>query len=478
LAKRAKTCYDDRTMAVETRRTWRTVAAVWAARLTAWVMRRLGQGGSSLPGLIARRIDGRVLERLAARFRDGVLLVTGTNGKTTTTALAADALEAGGWTLVRNQSGANLLAGLTAALVNGVDLALRPRGTLALLETDEATLPRAATAVHPRLVAVTNFFRDQLDRYGELSHTVNLVRVGIQALPDTGIAVLNADDPHVAWLAADAPLTWFYGVEVDVPQDGIGDAGDARFCPRCGQELSYRRRTYAHLGEYRCPGCGFERPTPAVTVVAVDGSLDGRRLLIAYPEGTFSVPLHLPGTYNVYNAVAAATVALALGVSPAAIAAGMGESRAAFGRMEALDWRGREIRLALVKNPTGFNQVLAAVADDPRPKDILVVINDRYADGRDVSWLWDVAFEDLAPRVSAERWWVAGQRAWDMAVRLKYAGVAPERVTRVDEHPGAALDQVVGASDRPLYVLPTYTAMLEVRRRLWQAGVVAHFREG
>jgi UDP-N-acetylmuramyl tripeptide synthase len=452
--------------------------AVMLSRLVGWLSRLAGHGGSSLPGLIARRLDPDVLTRLGARLSGGVALITGTNGKTTTAALAAAALEEGGVRVVRNPSGANLILGLTTALAGDVDCLLRPKSGLALLETDEATMPRAGEELAPRLVAVTNFFRDQLDRYGELSTTVDLVSRGLERLRPGGRAVLNADDPQAAALAAKAPDVWFYGLDYGHEVDTDEPPGDARFCPRCRQELRYTQRYYAHLGHYRCPACGFQRPDPRVRVEAVTGSGDQRELQLATPAGPLAVPLQLPGTYNVYNAVLAVTIALALGTAPEAVAAGLARGRAAFGRMEAVVWRGREIRLALVKNPTGFNQVLRTLAEDARAKDVLVAINDRYADGRDVSWLWDVDFEGVAARIGAESWWVSGTRALDMAIRLKYAGVASDRITVGDGDPGACLEQVVEQTERPLYVLPTYTAMLELRERLTQRGVVRHFREG
>lgn len=413
----------------------------------------------------------------------GAVLLTGTNGKTTTASLAEAVLSAAGYGVVHNRSGANLILGLTAATAAGVTLSGRPRGDVLLLETDEATMPRAALELTPRLVAVTNFFRDQLDRYGELSTTVNFVARALEQLRPDGIALLNADDPHAAWLgqALPAARVQYYGIQADLVQDPGDDGGDATFCPGCGGSLIYTRRYYAHLGSYRCRECGFGRPTPDVALDRVETVADkpGERMLfIRDRSGVHPVPFNLPGTYNVYNALAAAAIGLALAVAPDRLAEGFRVSRAAFGRMEQVYWDGHELRLALVKNPTGFNQVLAALAQDPRVKDIMIAINDRYADGRDVSWLWDVDFEGLLPLVNARAWWVSGLRAKDMAVRLKYAGVPRDLVKVHAGHPGQCLTAMVAGGSNLLYILPTYTAMLEVREKLHTARVVRHFREG
>lgn len=457
--------------------------ALVAARVVKMVSRLTGKGGSSLPGLVARRIFPGVLSRAARDFPMGAVLLTGTNGKTTTASLTETVLSAAGHRVVHNRSGANLILGLTAAAIDGLTLAGRPRGDVLLLETDEATMPRAALELTPRLVAVTNFFRDQLDRYGELSTTVDFVARALSHLRPDGQALLNADDPHAAWLGRALPASRvrYYGVEADLARDPGEDSGDAIFCPGCALPLRYSRRYYAHLGSYVCPACGFHRPEPDVALERVEDVPEkpGERLLfLRNSAGVYPVPFNLPGTYNIYNALAAASIGLSLGVAPDRVAAGFRASRAAFGRMEQVYWDGHELRLALVKNPTGFNQVLAALAHDPRPKDVMIAINDRYADGRDVSWLWDVDFEGLVPLVNAGNWWVSGLRAKDMAVRLKYAGIPRDRVTVHAGNPGHCLSAVMAEGSNLLYILPTYTAMLEVRDTLQSARVVRHFREG
>lgn len=452
--------------------------ATAAARFAGWVSRLGGRGGSSLPGLVARRVAPQILAAFTRDLTHGAIVLTGTNGKTTTAAVAGAILAASGRRVIQNRSGANLILGLTAAVTAARSWGLKPLGDLVLLETDEATMPRACREISPRLVAVTNFFRDQLDRFGELSNTVDLVRRGMEYLAPGGVAVLNADDPQAAWLGRAMAAPIYYGLEIPAGEPNEDDGGDARFCPQCGSSLVYARRYYAHLGHYRCDQCGFSRPRPQVTLERVDGTSD-RWLDLRLGSMPCHVPWALPGTYNLYNALCAAAIGWASGATAETLLQGFQRGRVAFGRMEQVVWRDREIRLALVKNPTGFNQVLKAVAEDAREKTVLIAINDRHADGRDVSWLWDVDFETLAPMAHVRRWWVSGIRAQDMAVRLKYAGVNADGITVSDGDPGYALEAVVEEGPTaPIYVLPTYTAMIEVRTRLERAGVVRHFREG
>lgn len=455
----------------------RGLTAVLAARLVGWVSRMSGRGGSSLPGLVARRVDPGILVELSRNLQWGAVLLTGTNGKTTTAAMVRHMLETEERPLLSNRTGANLILGLTAAFVQAERWHVEPRASVALLETDEATMPRACREIRPRVVAVTNFFRDQLDRYGELSTTVKYVADGITAMNPHGTLVLNADDPQVAGLAAPGIPVLFYGLEGEAPPAAGEDAVDARFCPHCGTALHYSRRYYAHLGHYRCPGCGWERPRPDVAVTHWSRAEQSAAVSVRGVDAIFA--WRSPGLYNLYNQAAAIATGAALDIPVGVMQESLQHFRPAFGRMERLRADQTDMWLALVKNPVGFNQVLAAVKEDPSSSyAVLILINDRYADGQDVSWLWDVDFEYWIPRLSASHWYVGGVRARDMAVRLKYAGVHRGAVS-VNEDIEALLDQALTEiGSGTLYVLPTYTAMLEVRQLLSSRGLVRHFREG
>ncbi len=465
----------------------RDLLAVWAGRVALRASRRLGYGGSSLPGQVALRIQPAILRRLAGRLRRGAVLITGTNGKTTTAALLAAILEAAGWRLIHNRSGANLIHGLVSAFLEAPTAGRRaPHPDIALLEVDEATVPEAVRELRPVGVVVTNFSRDQLDRFGELDATVSLVARGLDALRGRGFVALNADDPLVAALGRGRPgRVIYYGVaEAPCRAAGEAETREQRHCPACGRELAYRSFYYGHLGRYECPGGDFARPASQVLAREVDLGGPAGASLTVNVEGHGEVPvvLPVPGLYNVYNGLAALTAALQLGVSLPNAAAALARARPCFGRMERIAIGGRELLLALVKNPTGFNQVLLTILGDrPSPgrprRRFLIAVNDRYADGTDVSWLWDVEFELLARRESEiEGIVVSGLRALDMAVRLKYAGFPMSRV-RCVPHLGEALDVAMasGTARGPLYVTPTYTAMLELRDILTRRGYTPPF---
>jgi UDP-N-acetylmuramyl tripeptide synthase len=445
---------------------------VLAAKTAGAASRALGRGGgTALPGIVAERVDPHIVARLSRRLGRGSAIVTGTNGKTTTARMLAGILTSAGMPVLHNRSGSNLMRGLAATLANAAGLDGRiPRAghSAGVFEVDEATLPQAAATIRPRLVTFTNLFRDQLDRYGEVDSIAALWRRALAALPSATAVVLNADDPSVAALRRDAPgRVLIFGLE-DVGAAGARDEhpADARWCAVCGAEFDYRVRFFWHVGHWRCPGCGDERPRPDVTAPAVAIDADQSYIEMATPAGALTVTLPLSGLYNVYNALAATTTALAMGTPLDAVRDGLEGFTAAFGRQESLRVRGRDVRMMLCKNPAGVNQVLRTIAghpDDP-PLHLLIVLNDGIADGRDVSWIWDVDFELLVGRTGTLV--ASGTRAADLALRLKYAGL--EGPLALEENLRGAVSRALsqtGAGER-LYVLPTYTAMLEAREHL------------
>jgi lipid II isoglutaminyl synthase (glutamine-hydrolysing) len=429
-----------------------------AARAAGAASRLTGRGGTSLPGKLLLRIEPRAIERLA-RPLDSALL-SATNGKTTTAAMAACILERGGRTLVHNRAGANMAGGVATALLRG-------RGDTGLFEVDEFWLPQVLPQVRPRALLLANLFRDQLDRYGELE---TIAERWVQALSATDVEqlVLNADDPVIADLGRDREPLYFGVEDTAMAMAQMQHAADAKHCRRCGTAYVYDAIFMGHLGHYHCPNCGARRPDPAVTAHAIElRGVHSARFELRAPAGTAVVELPLPGLYNVYNALAAAALTLAMGASLEDVVAGLQGVSPAFGRAETVKLGGRELSILLVKNPAGANEVLRTLTLEPGEHDVLAVLNDNVADGRDVSWVWDADFEVLAGRV--RRVTCSGTRAAEMAVRMKYAGVPVERIV-VREKLAAGLDAAIGDGGGPLYALPTYTAMLALREELVQRG--------
>jgi UDP-N-acetylmuramyl tripeptide synthase len=428
------------------------------ARAAGTASRLTGRGGTSLPGKLLLRMEPRAIERLS-RPLDSALL-SATNGKTTTAAMAARILERGGRTLVHNRAGANMAGGVATALLRG-------RGDTGLFEVDEFWLPQILPQVRPRALLLANLFRDQLDRYGELETIAERWGEALNATPIEQL-VLNADDPVVADLGRDRQPLYFGVDDPGMAMAQMQHAADAKHCRRCGRAYVYDAIFMGHLGHYHCPNCGARRPQPAVTARAIElRGVRSARFELATPAGTAPVELPLPGLYNVYNALAAAALTLAMGAAIDDVVAGLQEVAPAFGRAETVQLGGRDLSILLVKNPAGANEVLRTLTLEPGEHDVLAVLNDNVADGRDVSWVWDADFEVLAARV--RRVTCSGTRAAEMAVRMKYAGVPVERIVVRDEL-DAGLDAAIGDGDGPLYALPTYTAMLALREERVQRG--------
>ena len=428
---------------------------VAAARAAGALSRRTGRGGTSMPGRLLMRLEPGAIGRLAARLREGSVVISATNGKTTTAAMVAAILERTGRRLVHNRAGANMAGGVASALLDA-----RGPADLGLFEVDEFWLPQVARELQPRALLLANLFRDQLDRYGELETIADRWAEVVAA--QAGGLVLNADDPLIADLADDA---LFFGVEdASLALPGLQHASDSKHCRRCGAPYVYDAVLLGHLGHYHCPNGDSARPRPAIA--AEDVELQGvraARFTLRTPAGSARIALPLPGLYNVYNALAAAALCTALGVPLADVVAGLQGVAPAFGRAETVDLAGRPLTLLLVKNPAGANEVLRTLILEGGELDLLGVLNDRTADGRDVSWVWDADFELVAPRV--RRVVCSGTRAAELAVRLKYAGVDTARIEVVRDLP-AAVQAARATGDGPLYALPTYTAMLELRRVL------------
>jgi len=443
-----------------------------AARGAGALSRATGRGGgTTLPGKLLWKLDPGAVDALAARLSLGVAVISATNGKTTTTAMAARIL-GGKHRLAWNQSGANLLSGIASALLSA-------RGAeLGLFEVDEGALPEATARIRPRAVALSNLFRDQLDRYGELELVAERWRKAVGAVPEEAALIVNADDPVVSSLGDGRPHVLRFGL--DDPRHArpaLQHAADSKYCVRCGTPYEYAAAYVGHLGDYRCPACEHARPTLDIAARTIElRGLVASRFRLETPVGSVDVELALPGLYNVYNATAAASLALTLGASLADVRAGLEAFSAAFGRFERIPAGGKTVVVLLVKNPAGANEVLRTLETGVPPV-LVLALNDAIADGQDVSWIWDVDFEPILGHVAHVV--VSGERAAELGLRLLYGGLPDERL-EVEPSLERALDHGLALVEAgtELVVLPTYTAMLALREILSARGLVRPYWEG
>ena len=445
------------------------------AKAAGSLSRRSGRGGgTTLPGRLLVRMAPDAIDRLASRLDRGSIVVSSTNGKTTTAGMIAGILRAAGRTPVHNRAGSNMHWGVATAL-------LEQSGDEGLFELDEAWLPRVAPHLRPRLLVLGNLFRDQLDRYGELDRLADEWVELVASLEGSCEFALNADDPLIADLGRDRDLrrrpgVTYFGIE-DTSQalPELQHAFDAKHCRRCGAPYVYDRAFVGHLGHYRCPDCGADRPVPDIAATRIElHGISGSSVLVTTPEGELDLELPLPGLYNVYNALAAVTAGLRSGVPLQQVREGLESMRAVFGRVETIEMSGRPVSILLIKNPAGANEVLRTLMLESADGgiDLWIALNDRIADGRDVSWIWDADFEILADGV--RRVICAGTRAPEMALRLKYAGW-PEDTIEVVGPIEESLDEAVAAAPDRVFALPTYTALLELRTLLANRGLAADF---
>lgn len=526
----------------------RASLAVVGGRTAGALSRRLHLGGgTSIAGVVAQRLYPDIVEHLSTQLQQGSVLVTGTNGKTTTSGFIAAILSDAGLRVWRNREGSNLMRGIAGALV----IRTQPNGRLrrggqaiSIFEVDEAVMPHAAQTLPTRVAVFTNLFRDQLDRYGEVDTVLEHWKSTIRTLSPETILVLNADDPTVAALGElFSGRVIYFGIEDSnlalENQEGASERHqviDTHTCPRCGEEYTYTLRFYSHIGHYRCTQCGYSRPQTTVRATRVTNeSFDRLRISVETAGATGEIVVPLPGLYNVYNALAAIATAQALNIAWAPVVTGIEQFKPAFGRGERVQIAGRMVRMLLAKNPTGFNEVLRTLGSNGNKRHVLFVLNDNIADGKDISWIWDIDFEQAMDHFATLT--IAGTRARDLALRLKYAGLypdemviaptAPLRAERkdgrplalnkrrrsgkrgsqegVDEEPVAAAqdatrtqtisaqsrgaDRVYGiaqALDRAvertpegetLFIVPTYTGLLELHRELERRGLTPHYWE-
>jgi UDP-N-acetylmuramyl tripeptide synthase len=444
-------------------------AARAAARLSR--LARLG-GGTTVPGKILWKLDPEAVDRLAARLPQGSAVLSATNGKTTTASMVASILS-DRVRLAHNSSGANLVSGVASTLLAS------PGAELGLFEVDEAALPEVARRLRPRAVCLGNLFRDQLDRYGELELIADRWRVLVRGLPAESKLVVNGDDPQLGDLVRVRADALVFGMDdpSQAQPGGLQHAADSKHCVRCGAPYVFHAAYVGHLGDYECPRCGHRRPPLQIVARSLElAGLEGARFQLVLPDASRPVRLRVPGLYNVYNALAAASLSSALGATADEIVAGLERCDAAFGRFERISLGERRLLMLLIKNPAGANEAIRTLVSGIAPSLAVIALNDGIADGKDVSWIWDVDFEPLLDGL--DRVVVTGNRAAELALRFAYAGFDRESIEVVAPLERAldrGLELTPGGGE--LVVLPTYTAMLALRRIVARRGHVPQYWE-
>jgi len=451
--------------------------AILFGKFVKFFIKKLHLGGATAaPGLAALKIDRQLIAKMSKNFPQGSIIITGTNGKTTTSRMLASIFKKQGLEPIHNRTGSNLLRGIASTLIENSNLSGKIKNDIAIWEIDEAVMPQATNQIAPKVIVITNLFRDQLDRFGEVNKLRKIWKDAVKKLNKKDILILNADDPQVASLSQStkAKVIFFGLSDTNWGSLTLPRVADARFCPSCATPLNYKTVYISHMGDYSCPKCIVRRPKPnifAQEIQSVEEEKADFRLVT--PNGQVEIKLSVGGLYNIYNALAAASAAWTQNINLETIKNGLVNFKAAFGRVEKFEIDGKILWLYLVKNPTGFNEVIKTLFSDREKKDVLIAINDLTADGKDVSWLWDVDFENLQNKTG--KIFLTGIRALDMALRLKYAQIGKPAL--VENNLEKALKAGIEQSEEKLFILPTYTAMLELRKILNKMGHGVKFWE-
>ncbi|NLL99192.1 MAG: DUF1727 domain-containing protein [Tepidanaerobacter sp.] len=444
----------------------RRILAIIIAKITIALAKLLGHGGSNFGGELALRICPDILAWFGSQIKDKIIFVTGTNGKTSTNNMIYSIIRESGHSCVCNRLGANLDSGLISAFIGHCDLIGRVDADYAALEVDEASLFKVMKHIKPHMIVFTNIFRDQLDRYSEIDALLNKINAAIRTSQRT-VLLINSDDPALVALAEELPNEkYYYGIENPVDMGSQDLARDSVFCKECGKRLHYKHYYYGQLGHFACDNCGFKRPTPHYKAHVKDDGTK-RLLTVADRDDSFSaqIDFHITDTYSLYNTLAAVSCAALLGNSSETVLNGLEKYKPQIGRMERFDI-GKPIVLNLAKNPVGFNESMKIISLDTSSKVIALGINDMPSDGIDVSWLWDTNFEILLEiDESIANYTVFGRRRYDMALRLKYAGIDENKIT-VSATIEDAVYNLVRTESNTGYVLVNYSLLFETQKIL------------
>lgn len=444
--------------------------AILIGKVIALVNKLTGTGATAAPGLYALKIDPALVKKLTSKLAHGNIVISGTNGKTTTARLAADILSTK-FKIIHNRQGSNLLRGIASTLISASSLSGRITSNLGIWETDEATVPEAVKNTKPKTIVLLNLFRDQLDRYGEVDTVRTKWQETLSKLNHQTTLILNADDPGVSFLGKDWPgKVIYFGVEdkkLNLPQ--IANVADIRHCLKCGSSLTYSALLSAHMGHYRCPNCVFKRPNPNIWATSLKFNSDfsaSARLTVNSQQSTINY--FLPGLYNVYNVLASTALGDHFKIHYTKIKKRVQSFASAFGRFQKISISGKSALIFLIKNPAGANEVIRTLSQKSSLV-ILAMLNDNIADSRDVSWIWDTNWEILVPKIKSLA--ISGTRCWDLATRFKYAGFKLSK-NKVYENISYSIRQSVKSLNNKdtLVILPTYTAMLETQKSIAKLG--------
>lgn len=457
----------------------RLALAISAGKLAGASGRLLGVGGgTSLPGLIARRIDPDILKSVVGASKAKKIVITGSNGKTTTARMTAAMAENNGKRVSHNRAGSNLLQGVTSVAVNFADIFGRLNSDVLLFEIDEGTMPLAIPEIKPDVVVITNIFRDQLDRYGELYSVAKALDKTLEDLPGSSTILLNGNDPQVANFGLRAKAKrLFFGLETtEVGTPVPEQSADIIRCIHCQEDLHYKVAYMSHLGLYSCPNCGYTLPPLDIAATSIKLAPDGEgptRVELRTPQGNMTLEISLPGLHNVYNAAAAIGASLAAGFEKDMLPAALVSLKPAFGRLEKIQAGDQTIYLSFVKNPTSFNLILRLIAQHPGKKHVLLAASHTIVDGEDFSWLWDVEVEEVAQDIADVI--CSGNKPEELAMRLKYAEIPIDKISQVADLE-AALDAALKNTGPggTLYILCSYTPTNQLRRIMQKRGWVKH----
>lgn len=444
----------------------KTFFSIIVSKMLINVSRVLFKGGTNFPGKVALKLDKNILKTVASGYK--VVIVTGTNGKTTTTSMIYNMVKDSGRYVITNNTGANMFPGITSCFIANYSFNNKEVDKYAVIEVDEANLRFITKYITPEIVTITNLFRDQLDRYGEVYTTLKLILKGIETVSSTRL-ILNGDESLLGDLRNGLPnKTLYYGFNCAVDNNTKIDINaDAKFCKKCKSPYKYNFLTYNHLGSFYCDKCGYRRPELDHTIDKIE-ELTPEGSLVRIDGNEYYI--NQPGIYNIYNGLCAFSVAKALNIDNSVIFNSLKSQKSSFGRQEHIDIEGKEVKMILVKNPAGYDQAINTISLDKRNIDIALLLNDNYADGRDVSWIWDVKFESLA-KLNINKTMVGGIRLYDMAVRLKIAGI-PEDKLAMCENYERMLEEIKNCSSSIVYILTTYTAMISFRKFLKGKGYI------